>query len=460
MIGVKRRVEYYLDLHFTTPSINWKQSMSIVIPQAAEHLFTILFGLLNTGMISSSGVTSLSAVSLVDTLNNFLFVFYTGIATGAGVVVANYRGRNDPEKLHLASVQAVTAVVLFTIFTSVFILLFHQPLLTLLFGAVEPEVMSKSRLYLLGGSLTLPLLGIPRAICGVLRGIGEGKTSLVFTISSTIVYVVLNVLFLTVLDLGIPGLILSISLNRIIDIFVLLVLLRKTQSQFGFRIREFFHIDLSIFRSIIRVGFPCAAEQLFFTGGRLVTQTIIVPMGTNAIVTYNVAYSIMLLNQAFASPLNSSMFTITGICMGNERPQDARKLAKSYICLNALLFVIAFGLVLLSFKGLTAFYNAPIEVVPMIYSCIIITGIAHPLLHAVGFTLPSVFRAAGDGVYCTISILIIMWIVRVFGGYVLGSMLGMGVLGVWIAMVLDWVVRCVLFPLRFKGDKWLSHKVI
>ena len=89
------RFQKFLDHWFTTPSIDWRQSMAIVIPHVAEHLFTVLFGLLNTGMISSSGVTSLSAVSLVDTLNNFLFVFYIGISTGAGVVVANYRGRND-----------------------------------------------------------------------------------------------------------------------------------------------------------------------------------------------------------------------------------------------------------------------------------------------------------------------------------------------------------------------------
>lgn len=450
----------FFDRHFTTLSITWKQSMGIVIPYVAEHLFTILFGLLNTGMISSSGVTSLSAVSLVDTLNSFLFVFYTGIATGAGVVVANYRGRNDPEKLHLASIQAVTAVVSLTIITSLFVILFHGPMLTLLFGKAEPEVMQKARLYLLGSTISLPLLGVPTAICGVLRGIGEGKTSLKYTVASTTLYVTLNVLFLSVLDMGIPGLILSITLNRVGNLIILLVLLRKTRSQFVFKFREFFHADFSILGSVVRVGFPCALEQLFFTGGRLITQTIIVPMGTNAIVTYNIAYSIMLLNQAFATPLNSAMFTITGICMGHGRPQDVRKLTRSYIGLNTAVFIVAIGIVLLFFNPLTAFYHAPAEVVSLIYHCIIITGIAHPLLHPIGFTLPAVFRAAGDGVYCTFSTLAIMWIVRVFGGYLLGSVFSMGVLGIWIAMVLDWVVRCIMFPVRFKGSKWLQKKVI
>lgn len=453
------KMERLLERHFTTPSIDWRQSMSIVIPQTAEHLFTVLFGLLNTGMISSSGVTSLSAVSLVDTLNNFLFVFYLGISTGAGVVVANYRGRNDQEKLHQASVQAVSSVTLFTLITAVFMMIFHQPLLSLLFGAVEPEVMHKARLYLLGGAASLPLVGVTNSLCGVLRGIGEGKTSLRYTVQSTVVYVLFNVLFLRVLNMGIPGLILSIALSRIYNVVSLLVLVKRGSS-FRFRLREFFHLDFGLLKSVVRVGFPCAMEQMFFTGGRLVTQTIIVPMGTNAIVTYNIAYSIMLLNQAFASPLNSAMFTITGICMGHERPQDVRKLAKSYIWLNTALFAAAFGIVLAFFPVLASFYNAPAEVVPLIFQCVVITGIAHPLMHPIGFTLPSVFRAAGDGLYCTLSILAIMWIVRVFGGYALGTLLGMGVMGVWIAMVLDWVVRCVMFPIRFRGDKWLRHRVV
>ena len=456
----QKRTSGFMERWFTTPSITWAQSRDILLPHVAEHLFTVLFGLINTGMISASGVTSLSAVSLVDTLNNFLFVFFVGISTGASVVVANYRGRGDQAKLHEASVQAVTSVTLFTLLTTLFIMLFNRPLLTLLFGAVEEDVMNKARLYLLGGSITLPFLGVPRAICGVLRGIGEGKTSLKFTVISTSSYVVFNVLFLTVLRLGIPGLILSITLNRVVDVIVLLWLMRKSHSQFQFNIREFFRIDFGILRSIMRVGLPCAMEQLFFTGGRLVTQTIIVPMGTNAIVTYNISYSIMLLNQAFASPLNTAMFSITGICMGNRRPQDVRRLTKAYIVLNSVVYVGVGALVLLCFGQLVSFYHAPAEAVPLIWQCVLITAAVHPFMHAIGFTLPSVFRAVGDGLYCTVATLAIMWVVRVLGGYLLGTVAGMGVLGVWIAMVLDWVVRCVMFPLHYRGERWLKHQVV
>jgi len=460
MESMRAGLNRFMTRLFTRPSITWQQSFAIILPLLAEHLFNTMFGLLNTGMISSSGATSLSAVSLVDTLNSFLFVFYTGIATGASVIVANYRGRGDEKRLHEASVQAVTSVTLFTIVTMVFIILFNGPLLKLLFGQAEKEVMDKARLYMLGGALTLPFVGAYTSVCGVLRGIGEGKTALGFTMISAIKYVLLNVLFLNVLDMGIMGLIISITLTRALDMPVLFWLVKKSHSKFYFRFREFFHLNMPMLRSIMKVGFPCAAEQLFFTGGRLVTQSIIVPMGTTAIVTYNIAYNIMSLSQCLVGPVNTAMFTIAGICIGHNRPEDVRSLTKSYFGLNTVSYTVSIALVALGFNGLIRFYNAPAEAIPMIYLCAMSTTVAQPIIHNFGFMLPGVFRAVGDGNYCTVVSLIIMWAVRVFGGYLLGTLFGMGVWGVWVAMILDWVARAIVFPIRFRGDKWLRHKVI
>ena len=453
-------VSGFFDRYFSCSSITWKQSRAIVIPLIAEHLFSVMFSLLNTGMISSSGVTSLSAVSLVDSLNSFLFVFYQGMATGGSVIIANYRGRKDADRVHEASVQSVSAVTLFALITSLSMILFHVPLLRLLFGAVEQEIMDKARLYLIGGALTLPLMGFYSAVCGVLRGIGEGKTALKITMCGSVQYVLLNVLFLKILNMGIAGLLFSISLQRILQLGNTLLILKLSRSQFRFRVKEFFRIDFSILKSIVRIGMPCAAENLFFNGGRLVMQVIIVPMGTNAIVTYNIAYAIMLLNQGLTSPVNTAMFTISGICFGSRSVSDARLMTKRFMVLNFFLFILAFGLIQLIFPVLIGFYHAPPETVGLIRTCLLIAGLSHPVLHTLGFTLPSVFRAAGDGLYCTVTILVIMWVVRVFGGLVLGTWCGMGILGVWIAMILDWVVRSVLFPIRFRGDKWLKHKVL
>ncbi len=320
--------------------------------------------------------------------------------------------------------------------------------------------MDKAHLYMLGTALTLPIVGVTSSVCGVLRGIGEGRTSLGYTMVTAAKYVLLNVLLLRVLSMGIPGLILSITVSRALDLAVLSVFLKRSHSRFTFRIREFFHINPSIVRSILRVGIPCATESLFFTGGRVVTQAIIVPMGTNAIATYNISYSIMSLSQILVGSVCTGMFTITGICMGSGREQDVRDLTKSYFILNTILYTLGIGVIWLLFRRLVAFYHAPEEIVPTIFLCAMASTVIQPVLHNFAFMLPNVFRAAGDGVFCTGVSLIVMWVFRVGGGWVLGSLCGLGVIGIWIAMLVDWVVRAVIFPIHFARGKWLGHKVL
>ena len=190
------------------------------------------------------------------------------------------------------------------------------------------------------------------------------------------------------------------------------------------------------------------------------TQGFIGPMGTMAVVSYSVSYSVMSLIQIFANTINSAMFTIAGICMGKGRTDDVRSLTKSWFAVNTAIYVVMIGVTLISFDFLVQFYNAPAEIVPQIYQCVLMTAVVQPIVHNAGFMLPSVFRAVGDGAYCTVVSLSIMWIVRVFGGYVLGVWLAMGVPGVWIAMILDWAVRAIIYGVRFRGSRWLRHRIL
>ena len=168
----------------------------------------------------------------------------------------------------------------------------------------------------------------------------------------------------------------------------------------------------------------------------------------------------MILSQIPVTSVCTGMFTITGICMGSGREQDVRDLTKSYFAVNTLLYVLSIGAISLLFRNLVAFYHAPEEIVDTIFRCVMISTIAQPFIHNLAFMFPYVFRAAGDGTFCTVVSLLIMWLFRVLGGWILGSLLGFGVMGVWIAMLIDWIARAVVFPIRFRSGKWLRHKVL
>lgn len=105
-------------------------------------------------------------------------------------------------------------------------------------------------------------------------------------------------------------------------------------------------------------------------------------------------------------------------------------------------------------------YSPPDGIAFETFTCLIISVIGTPLLWSMAFITPSALRAAGDAKFTSIAAMLSMWIVRVMLGYLLGIILGFGIIGVVSAMVLEWGVRALIFALRKRGTKWYQHKVI
>ena len=116
-------------------------------------------------------------------------------------------------------------------------------------------------------------------------------------------------------------------------------------------------------------------------------------------------------------------------------------------------------LILLS-RVLAGFYFLPEATTDLAVKLLICHGVGCIFIWSLAFTLPNALRAAGDVKFTmTISVLA-MWICRIGFSYVIGTMWGMGVLGVWIAMCLDWVFRTAFFVTRLKGEKWKTKRAI
>jgi Na+-driven multidrug efflux pump len=158
--------------------------------------------------------------------------------------------------------------------------------------------------------------------------------------------------------------------------------------------------------------------------------------------------------------LSISIVTIVGQSMGRRNTRDARKFIKSIIILSSVLFAVTSGILLPFFPVMMKLFNPPAAIVPTIFTMILISAIAQPFIWSPSFVLPSALRAAGDSNFTSISSLLSMWLLRVILGYILGITLGFGIIGVWVAMIVEWGVRSTIFGLRFKGKKWYAHKLV
>jgi putative MATE family efflux protein len=457
---LRTKTQFYLDKYFSGESMDYRQILALFFPILIDQAFIVGLNLVNTAMISSSGVGAVSAVNMVDSLNIFLINVFVAVATGGTVVVAQYKGSGNSQMVSRATAGSITSVSMIALGIGLLIIGFHNPLLQLLFGSASPEVLDSARVYLIGSSISFLGIAIVQAVCGALRGIGKSRASLFLSLIMNVLYVLLNIVFINYLHMGVLGMTIAINIARFAGAACALYYLFKMDATLHIRIRDLFHIPISMLKKILFIGVPFAAEQMFFNGGKLLTQVFIVSMGTYAIATNAIASSLAGVFQIPAAALSIMMVTVVGQCIGRGNVADARKFVKSFLWLGAL-FLTIIGLILMPFFSLlVGLFSPPPEIVDDIFWVLFMTVIVQIPLWSISFILPSALRAAGDARFTSISSMLSMWLFRVILGYVLGVTLGMGIFGVWLAMNCEWGVRGAVFLWRFRGDKWYKHKLI
>lgn len=450
----------FLEKYFSGQSIDYRQIISLFIPILVDQAFIVGLNLVNTAMISSSGVAAVSAVNMIDSLNIFLISVFIAVSTGGTVVVAQYKGSGNDLMVSKATAGAVSSVSLMAFAIGLFGIVFHGPLLHLLFGAASPEVMAHARTYLIGSSLSYLGIAVMEAVCGALRGIGRSRVSLVLSLIMNLVYVLLNFLFINGLDMGVLGMTIAINISRYLAAVCALVYLFRLDSSLQVKIRDLLTLNWTMLRRIMFIGLPFAAEQMFFNGGKILTQIFIVSLGTYAIATNAICSALAGVMQIPANALSLTLITVVGQCIGSRNTADARKFVKSFLVLSSISFVVMGLLIFPFFNPLVSLFHPPAEIVRDIFIVLLINTLAQIPLWSVSFLTPSALRAAGDSKFTSMVSMLSMWLFRVVLGYILGIVLDMGILGVWLAMNCEWGVRGFIFLRRFLGEKWYQHKVI
>ncbi|KTD84563.1 MATE family efflux transporter [Paenibacillus etheri] len=452
----KRLLEKYL----SGEGMDYRQIIALFIPILIDQAFIIGLNLVNTAMISSSGMAAVSAVNMVDSLNIFLINVFVAVATGGTVVVAQYKGSGNDRMVSQATAASVASVSLIALGIGLLLMGFHSPILNLLFGTASPEVLDNARIYLIGSSISYLGIAVVQAVCGALRGVGKTRASLMLSLIMNLLYVILNVVFIYLLHMGVLGMTLAINIARYAGMVCALVYLFKVDTALRVRFRDLFRIPLTMLRRIMFIGVPFAAEQMFFNGGKLLTQVFIVSLGTYAIATNAIAGSLALVFQIPASALSLTIVTVVGQCIGRGNVSEARKFIKSFLWIGSGSLALIALILMPLFHPLVSIFSPPSEIIDDLFVVLLVNSIAQVPLWAISFILPSALRAAGDSRFTSITSMLTMWLFRVIFGYILGIVLGYGVMGVWLAMNCEWAVRGGIFLWRFRGEKWFAHKLI
>lgn len=455
-----RAIGRFLDRNYGSSMFTSREFFGILGPVIIDQFFMYLISMLTTAMISASSQDSVSAVSLVNPILFLVMALFGAVANGGTVVVAQYKGKGNPLRVRQAAGQSVLATFVVAAMAAVLLCLLANPIVMLLFGTAGESVCGRATEYLIGMAISFLPFSFYSASFSALRGVGDSKSCLRLTIIINVIHLVLSMIFLNVMHMDIFGTILSYFLARIVGGATALYSLMNKHGQIGVRFADIFRFEPKLLKSIFRMGIPFAIEQCFYNGGTVIVQTYMVQLGNIAVAANAIANSVFSLIYAAGFAVSVVTLTVTGQCIGAGEIALAKHYGRRMEWLGNAICTLSVIVILPLMPLLLMLYAPEAQTLPVIYPLLWIGSAFMPFVWSGANVMSNTLRAAGDANFTSITSLVCMWVVRVGLGYLLALPLGLGINGVWVAMGMEWVIKTIVFRIRFRGDKWYRNKVV
>jgi len=440
---------------------NNRALFGLLWPLIVEQILAVAMGAIDTVMVSSVGEHAVSGVNIVDNINNLLIIAFGALCTGGAVVVSQYIGRKDYSNSSLAARQLVYSATVISLITMTFTVLLRKPVVRLVYGSIENDVMEAAAVYFLFTGLSYPFLALNNANAALFRAAGNSKVPMIIALLVNVINIFGNAFFIYVLKIGVLGAALSTLISRIIaaSITTVMLVMNRTSpiSLFGLH-----HVRIvrSMIKNILNVGIPSGLESSMFMIGKLLTQRIFAVFGTAAMAANAIAGIVNSFSFMPGSAFGIALLTVVGQCIGAGDYQAAKRQVFKIMKLTYITLFIISGATYIFMEPLVSLFSLSPSAHDLAKSILRIHCISMAIGWGMSFALPNALRAAGDARYVMIAATISMWTVRVCASYLFSFTLGFGPLGVWLAMGADFMVRGIFYFTRWASGKWQEKRVI
>jgi putative MATE family efflux protein len=417
-------------------------------------------GMVDTMMVSTVGSEAISAVSLVDSLNNLVIQVFSAMATGASIICSQYIGSGDIKHSNKAARQVVLTVLTISLVLMIICLIGRERLLRFIFGEVEDEVMRGCLVYFLITVISYPFLALFNAGAAFFRAGGNSKFPMKVSVISNIINIIGNAIFIYGFKWSVAGAALSTLISRAFCTIVIFYFLRKPRQTIV--IKDYLKIrpDMPIIWKILAIGIPSGIENGMFQFGKLAIQSTVSTMGTVAIAAQAMTNIMENVNGVFGIGVGIGLMTVVGQCIGAGRTEEAKYYIVKLTKIAWVGILCSCLLVLAITKPVTWLAGMESNAASMCLEMVTVITIVKPLVWVGSFIIAYGLRAAGDVKFSMTVSTITMWCCRVALCIFLVRVYHFGPMAVWIGMFADWTIRAVIFSVRFVSGKWLRSRVI
>lgn len=431
-----------------------KDLKKLIVPLILEQLLAILVGLADTVMISGEGEAAMSGVSLVDTINILLINVFAALATGGAVVAGHFLGQKDSENASRAAWQLLLFGTVTSIVVTVLFIGFHTPLLRIVFGQVETEVMDSAKSYLVLTAISICPLAIYNACAALFRAMGDSKTTMWISILMNGLNVVGNAILIYGVKIGVAGAAISTSFSRIVAMVIIFIMMFSAKRAINFKGQVTWKMNGDLVKKILHIGVPNGLENSLFQLGKILLLSLVTTFGTYAIAANSICNALAAFNVLPGTAINFALLSVAAVCVGAGEYEQARYYTRKLMLIAMASVAVVSAVFIIFAPQLVGIYNASAETTELAAQVLRWHAFMAMFFWIPSFTLPNTLRAAGDVIWTMLIAIVSMWAFRIGTAYIFSSNFDFGLLGVWIAMTIDWVFRAICYMVRYRGNKW------
>ena len=435
---------------------------AMILPLVIEQVLQMVVGLADTMMVSHAGEAVVAGVGL-DTMIYTIFIFlFTAISAGGAVVVSQYIGSRRRDEAELAASQIFHIAGLLSLVCTALMLLFSSRMLQAMYPETEPATMEACRTYMWIVTLSFPANAIYNAGAAIYRAMGETKTTMWVSLAANLVNVAGNAVGIFVFRAGAAGVAWPTTVSWYLAAAVMTWLCARPRGKDRIRIRarHVFRLDLPMAKRILGVAIPNSVENTLFQLSKVVLGMLVATFGTSQIAANATGQTFWSLAACMNMSMATVFITVIGQCMGAGDKEAAEWYIRKLTKLSLALAVVWNALVMILTPLLLPLYDLAPETKRLIILIVAIHNLFSALVQPFSGPLSSGLRAAGDVKFTMWASIFATVVCRTFLSFLLAKWMGWGVIGIALAMVLDWCIKAVLDILRFRSGKWAEKKII
>jgi putative MATE family efflux protein len=431
-----------------------RKILGFALPLLIGSVFQQLYNVVDSIIVGRViGKEALAAIGNAFPIMFTLIALIIGVAFGGTIVISQYFGAKDYDKVRRAIGTIYLLMFSMAIVLSVLGLVFLDGILSLV--DIPPDVLPMATSY-----IRIIIAGIIvffgfNGTSAILRGLGDSRTPMVFIIISTFFNIALDILFVLKMGMGIEGAAYATIISQGGAFLTAVIYLNKKHELISIRFKDFV-FDREIFLQSIRIGLPTGFQQTFVALGMMALLKIVNQFGTNVIAAYSVAGRIDSIAIQPAMIFSQALAAFVGQNIGAGKQERVKKGLKATFLLSAGVSILLTFLIISFRVDLIGLFNKDPNVIRIGAQYLVIVSSFYILFSGM-FTINGVMRGAGDTLIPMFITLFSLWLVRIPGAWFLSEK--MGEVGIWWSVPLGWGAGLLLSHLYYLTGKWKTKSV-